>query len=81
MAGVLIMYIFKLFPVYSHQHSTKKRDFSDDFMILHLRFVLLFLMNLIENYKIKYLPWGLNPEIHNRNDFLKNEKIFAVTGD
>ena len=48
---------------------------------LHLRLVLLFLTNLIENYKIKYLPWGLNPEIHNRNGFLKIEKIFAVTGD
>ena len=48
---------------------------------LHLCLVLLLLINLIENYKIKYLPWGLNPEIHNRNGFLKNEKFFSVTGD
>ena len=32
--------------------------------------VLLFLINLIENYKIKCLPRELNPETHNRNGFL-----------
>ena len=38
--------------------------------LLHLRLVLLFPINLIENYKIKCLPRELNPETHYRNGFL-----------
>ena len=38
---------------------------------LHLRLVLLFLINLIENYKTKCLPRGLNPEMV----FINSEEV------
>ena len=37
-----------------------------------IRSVLLFLINLIENYLKKCLPRELNPKTHNRNGFLFN---------
>ena len=43
---------------------------------LHLCLVLLFLINLIENYKIKCFPRGLNPKLLHQSLDLTNEMVF-----
>ena len=46
------------------------------FLVLHLRIVLLFLINLIEKYKIKCLPRGLNPKLLHQSLDLTTEMVF-----